>query len=103
MKKIWIVLLSALILLGSISITSAAVYIDTFQRVYFNSTDSRSYYWAMIWDYTSSSLESSTSGFSNVDGYLSYICSFGNVQVAYIYSVATDRYEEALALRDVDL
>jgi len=49
MKKTLIILISALILLGSISMASAIVFISTGQRVYFTSTSSSDYYWAMSW------------------------------------------------------
>jgi len=101
MKKTMIVLISTLILLGSISIASAA-YIDTAQRVYFKSASSVDLYWAMIWDYGNAYKESSTPGFIGYATYLTYVCGWDSVQVAYIYSAATARYEEALALRDVN-
>lgn len=102
MKKTLIVLISAMILLGSISIASAS-YITTAQRVYFTSSSSSDYYWAMIWDYTIGYRESATSGYYNYNVYLGYNCGWNSVQVAYIYDVGNARYEEALALRDVNL
>jgi len=102
MKKTMIILISALILLGSISVASAS-FIASGQRVYFESTGSGDYYWAMVWDYTLGYRESATSGYINYDAYLLWSCAYNSVQVAYIYDVGNGRYEEALALRDVNL
>jgi len=101
MKKKMIVLISALILLGSISIASASVFISAGQRVYFSASSSSSYYYAMIWDYTISQKESDTAGYRNYNSYLPWSCGYGSVQVAYIYYYTTKKYVEALALRDI--
>jgi len=100
MKKSLVVLISALILLASLSVASATPYISGGQQV--NFTADNSLYWAMIWDYTNGLKESDTGGYINVDSYLMYVCAM-DVQVAYIYDVASGRYNEALALRDVAL
>lgn len=102
MKKMLIVLIPALILLGAISMASAGVFIAAAQRVYFDSTNS-SFYWAFIWDYTDGYRESAVLGYIDYDTDLAYNNQIDGVQVAYIYSVVNGRYEEALALRDVNL
>lgn len=102
MKKTAVVLIAALMLLGSTIPADAHAIISSAQRVYFSSTYS-TYYWAMIWDYSLGYRESATSGFINDAAYLSYACQYWGVQVAYTYCYDCGRYVEALALRDVVL
>lgn len=98
-----IMLISALILLASISTSRATVYIATDQQVNFRATNSDSYYWAMIYDYTFGFIESDTGGFINTDTALEYETDYDQIHVAYIYDEEDGRYTGALALRDIEL
>ncbi|MGD9611969.1 MAG: hypothetical protein AB7V22_03620 [Kiritimatiellia bacterium] len=100
MKKGLILLLSAMILLGSLAPASAIPYISRDQLI--NYTANGAYFWAMIWDYTNGFRESATPGAVNYDYWLGYdLNTYGEVHVAYLYNWATGRYIEAQALRNV--
>jgi len=102
MKKCSILLISALIPLSSILPVGAHGFITTSQQVTFSSGSS-SFYWAFIWNYTTGTKSDDTGGYINVTDILEYACTYGSVHVAYLYNVPTGRYEEALALRNINL
>lgn len=91
----------AALLLSVAATSSRGSYISSGQRVYFQYSSSS--YYAMIYDYTDGYMENSTGDFVNYSTYLTYSLGWRDVQVAYIYNLASGRYVEALALRDVVL
>jgi len=102
MKTCAILLLSALGLLLLLAPVSAGPSISLTQSV--NFTANGFLYWAMIYDYTWGTRESDTGGFIDVDRTLTYsLVALGEIHVAYMYDQTLGHYNEALALRDIDL
>lgn len=102
MKKSLILFLAVFVLLGTLIPAGAVPYISTSQRVFFTANGAS--FWAMIWDYTPGHgwRESYTPGYVNYDYWLGYNQpNYGEVHVAYLYSVYYGRYIEAQALRNV--
>lgn len=99
MRRSTVIGIMAALLLSVAATSSRGSFISYGQSV--NFTYYNSSFWAMVYDYTDGYQESSTPGFVNYDYYLNYYLGAWDVQVAYIYNVASGRYVEALALRDV--
>ena len=100
MKTALILLITAVILLGSLAPASALPYLSIDQLIHY--TANGAFFWAMIWDYTSGKRETATPGAVNYDSSLAYrMPNYGEVHAAYLYDWAAGRYIEAQALRNV--
>lgn len=97
MKTFAVLLVAAAILLGGFAASSPAGVIEGTQRVHF--TYAGYVYWAFIYDYTYSTIESKTPGFIAYDIDLTYEIDFNDIHVAYNYNQFAGRYTQALAMR----
>lgn len=106
MKKSAVILVAAMILLGSMATAQASnAYVSYTQRCYFTYYTGCSYF-AFIYDYTTGYQESVTPGFIGYDTYLSFNAQAPvamTTHVAYIYNVSNGRYTEAMAFLEQNL
>lgn len=106
MKKSAVLLVAAMILLGSITTAKAAnAYVSYSQRCYFTYYTGCSYF-AFIYDYSQSLQESVTPGMISYDTYLSFTAQAPTAMtthVAYIYNSSLGRYTEAMAFLEQNL
>ena len=102
MKKIALLFVAAMLVLGSMTTTKASSWMSTGQRYYFDYISTA--YYGFIWDYGYGVQESNTGGFISYDAYLTYYAQnpgYGYVtHVAYIYDTGTGRYVEDMATLD---
>jgi len=102
MKKCSILLISAVILLGSLVSVNAS-YISNAQQTSF--TYLTYTYWAFVYDYTTDSTEASTAGFQAVDQTLEWNNQYSGLpgnrvtHVAYIYSSNLGAFYAAMSFQ----